>query len=61
MMPVDDSAEAVILRWPKPQQELKPKRRTIRQRLNWLAFPIWGMRLVAELVGWVAVVGLITQ
>lgn len=44
-MPVDDAADAVILRWPKAQQVApQPKGRTIRQRLGWLAFPIWLVR-----------------
>ena len=62
MMPVDDAADAVILRWPKVQQVApKPKGRTTRQRLGWLAFPIWLVRLIVEMVGWLAVIGLITR
>lgn len=62
MMPVDDAADGVILRWPKPPQAApQPKGRTIRQRLGWLAFPIWLVRLMVEMIGWLAVIGLITR
>ena len=59
MSPVDDTLDGIVLRWPKPAPQ--PKRQQIRQRLEWLAFTIWVARLCAECLGWVAVVGLITQ
>jgi hypothetical protein len=59
---IDDTADAIILRWPKAQQAASPPaRKTIRQRLDLLAFPLWLVRLSVECLGWVAVVGLITQ
>lgn len=60
---IDDTADAIILRWPKAQQAVapQPKGRTIRQRLGWLAFPIWLVRQTVEMIGWLAVIGLITQ
>ena len=59
---IDDTADAIILRWPKAQQAAaQPTRKTIRQRLEWLAFPLWIARLCAECLGWVALVGFITQ
>lgn len=62
MMPVDDAADAVILRWPKAQQVApQPTGRTIRQRLGWLSLPIFALRLCAEMIGWLAVIGLITR
>lgn len=58
----DDTADAIILRWPKAQQVApQPKGRAIRQRLGWLAFPIWLVRLIVEMIGWLAVIGLITR
>lgn len=59
---IDETADAIILQWPKPQQVApQPKRRTIRQRLGWLAFPIWLVRSMVEMIGWLAVIGLITR
>ncbi|NTT87753.1 hypothetical protein [Tabrizicola fusiformis] len=62
MMPVDDAADGVILRWPKAHQvAAQPKGRTIRQRLGWLAFPIWLVRLIVEMIGWLAILGMTTM
>lgn len=59
---IDETADAIILRWSKPPLPApQPKGRTIRQRLTWLAFPIWLVRLMVEGVGWLAVIGLITR
>jgi hypothetical protein len=60
MRPVEDVADAVILRWPKPlpSPEAKP---TWKQRLSWLAFPLWALRLCAEMVGWLAFFGWATM
>lgn len=56
---IDETANAMILRWPRsPQVAPQPKRRTIRRRLGWLAFPIWLVRLAAEMVGWLALLGM---
>ena len=58
---IDDTADAIILRWPKAQQAAsQPTRKTIRQRLDWLSLPIWALRLCAEMFGWLAIFGLIT-
>lgn len=58
---IDAQADAIILRWPKAQKAtLQPARKTIRQRLEWLSLPIWALRLCAELIGWLAIYGLIT-
>lgn len=59
---IDETADAIILRWPKPPLPApQPKGRTIRQRLGWLAFPIWLVRLIVEMIGWLAVIGVISQ
>lgn len=55
----DDTADAIILRWPGKQQ-VAPKP-TRRHRFDWLAFPVWVARLVAECLGWVSVLGLLTS
>jgi hypothetical protein len=59
MSPVDDALDGIVLRWPKP--ELQTKNQRDRQRLDALAFAVWLVRLSVECLGWVAVVGLITQ
>lgn len=59
---IDDTADAIILRWPKAQQAASPPtRKTTRKRLDWLSLPIWALRLCAEMFGWLAIFGLITQ
>lgn len=55
---IDDTADAIILRWPRVQQATKP---TLRQRLYWLALPVFILRLCAEIVGWLAILGFLTQ
>lgn len=55
----DDAADAIILRWPKGQQVAAPKARpTWRHHFDWLAFPTWIARLVAEMTGWLAILGM---
>lgn len=62
MSPVDDTLDGIVLRWPTPQRPVAPKTKpTWRERLDWLAFPIWIVRLVAELLGWLAILGFLTQ
>jgi hypothetical protein len=59
---IDETADAIILRWPKAQQAAaQPKKPTWRECLNWLAFPLWLARLVAEMTGWLAILGFLTQ
>lgn len=59
---IDDTADAIILRWPNAQQvTAKTARKTIPQHLEWLSFTVWIARLCAECLGWVALVGFITQ
>lgn len=58
----DDTADAIILRWPAPKRPVaQPRKPTLRQRLDCLAFPIWIARLVAEMTGWLALLGFLTQ
>lgn len=54
LKPVDP--DSIILRWPKEAVEppAQPKRR------EWFAFAFWVVRLVAEGIGWVAILGLLT-
>lgn len=59
MSPVDDTLDGIVLRWPKPVAQ--PKAKTIRQRLDCLALPIFIIRLCAELLGWLAILGFLTQ
>lgn len=59
MSPVDDTVDGIVLRWPKPVSQSKAK--TIRQRLDWLALPTFIIRLCAELLGWLAILGFLTQ
>lgn len=62
MSMTDDTADAIILRWPTPQRPVAPKAKpTWRERLDWLALPIWIARLVAEVTGWLALLGFLTQ
>ncbi len=62
MSMTDDTADAIILRWPTPQKPAaRPKKPTWRERLDWLAFPVWIARLVAEMIGWLALFGFLTQ
>lgn len=56
MIPIDDTLDGIVLRWPQPAPQ--PKRQPIRQRLEWLSFTIWLVRLCAECLGWVALVGI---
>lgn len=60
MSPVDDTLDGIVLRWPKPVAPPKTKP-TWRERLDRLAFPIWIVRLVAEMTGWLAILGFLTQ
>ncbi len=56
---IDDTADAIILRWPKAlQAAAQTARKTIPQRFEWLAFTVWLARLCAECLGWVALVGI---
>lgn len=56
---IEEAADAIILRWPTPQRPVaQPRKPTWRQRLAWLAFPIWIARLVAEMTGWLAILGM---
>jgi hypothetical protein len=55
---IDDTADAIILRWPKIVEQPKA---APRHRLDWLAFIVWVIRLCAECLGWTAIVGLITM
>ncbi len=55
---IDETADAIILRWPKEQPVAQPAR---RQRFEWLSFAFWLARIAAEGVGWLAVIGLITR
>lgn len=57
----DDTADAIILRWPKAQQAVAPKAKpTCRERLGWVAFIAWLIRLMVECLGWIAVLGFLT-
>jgi hypothetical protein len=59
---IEEAADAIILRWPTPQRLVAPKAKpTWRERLDWLAFPIWIVRLVAEMTGWLALLGFLSQ
>ncbi len=60
MSPVEDTLDGIVLRWPKPAAP-QSTARTLRQRLDWLAFPLWLVRLAVECLGWVALVALITR
>lgn len=59
---IEETADAIILRWPgTPQRPVAPKAKAAwRQRLEWLALPIWIVRLAVECIGWLAVLGLLT-
>jgi hypothetical protein len=59
MSPVDDTLDGIVLRWPKPVA--RPKAEPIRQHLDWLALPIVIVRLCAELLGWLAILGFLSQ
>lgn len=55
----DDTADAIILRWPGTPQAVAPKAKPKwRERLGWLAFPIWLVRLMVEMTGWLALLGM---
>jgi len=54
---IDDTADALLTRWPKAQAQAQPA----PTRRDWLAFAFWLMRLVVEGLGWLAILGLITR
>ena len=58
---IEETADAIILRWPGTPQAVAPKAKpTWRERLGWLAFIAWLIRLVVECLGWIAVLGFLT-
>lgn len=54
---IDDTADAIILRWPKAQQQ--PAARHRRRLLS--SLPIFVVRVTVECIGWLAVIGFIAQ
>jgi hypothetical protein len=56
---IDETADAIILRWPKARQPVEARRQPASKRL--LSLPIFILRLCAEIVGWLAILGFLTQ
>lgn len=55
MMPADDVADSIIVRFPKAASlPVKVSRR------SWSAFSFWLVRRMAESIGWLAVLGALT-
>ena len=50
---IDDTADAIIRRWPTPRPTVQPA----PSRRDWLGFAFWVVRLCAECLGWLAILG----
>lgn len=54
---IDETADAIIRRWPTPQ----PKAQTASSRRDWRSFAFWLVRIVVEGLGWLGILGLISR
>lgn len=54
---IDETADALLTRWPTPRSKAQPA----HSHRDWLSFAFWLLRLVVEGLGWLALLGLISQ
>lgn len=60
---IDETADAIILRWPKARQPVEAgEQHSARLRRRLLSsLPIFVVRVTVECIGWLAVIGFIAQ